>query len=251
MTNAKPPSSGRVRTTVSLIAALIAALAIPITAAGRVMGLWPSIPAIFLAFLATAVAMLFAIILGLIGVLRRGGRPLRAYPVAGSLLALIVGLIVLVPVGSFVRLGFKYPPIHDVSTDTVNPPQFVAILAERQATHAPNSTVFNPATAGPQRRGFPDLTTRELALPAADAFSRALAAAKAMGWRIVAFDPSVGRIEASDVTFWSGFVDDVVIRVKPIDASRTAIDVRSESRLGGGDAGKNGMRIRAYLAKLT
>ena len=69
------------------------------------------------------------------------------------------------------------------------------------------------------------------------AFEAALAVAQDMGWDVVAADQAAGRIEASDRTFWFGFVDDVVIRVRPTDAG-SRVDVRSVSRVGVGDVGK-------------
>jgi uncharacterized protein (DUF1499 family) len=86
-------------------------------------------------------------------------------------------------------------------------------------------------------------------LPPAQAFPRALAAARAMGWTMVAQDSSAGTIEASDTTFWFGFTDDVVIRVAA-DGDGSRIDVRSLSRIGRSDVGANARRIRAYEAKL-
>jgi uncharacterized protein (DUF1499 family) len=47
-----------------------------------------------------------------------------------------------------------------------------------------------------------------------------------------------------------GFKDDIVIRVSPAGTG-SRIDVRSESRLGEGDLGKNARRIRAYLRKVN
>jgi uncharacterized protein (DUF1499 family) len=70
-----------------------------------------------------------------------------------------------------------------------------------------------------------------------------------MGWDVVAIDQAAGRIEATDRTFWFGFVDDIVIRVRPTDAG-SRIDVRSVSRVGVSDIGTNAARVRAYLAKL-
>jgi uncharacterized protein (DUF1499 family) len=61
--------------------------------------------------------------------------------------------------------------------------------------------------------------------------------------------PDEGRIEATATTFWFGFKDDVVIRLRP-EAGGTRVDVRSESRVGGSDVGANAARIRAYSAKL-
>ena len=116
--------------------------------------------------------------------------------------------------------------------------------------HAPNSTVYNPAVAAKQKQGFPDLGPKVLDLPPAEAFNHALDAAKAMGWRIAAAEPAEGRIEAVATTFWAGFIDDVVIRLTPTGDNQTRVDVRSESRVGGGDIGANGRRIEKYLASL-
>jgi uncharacterized protein (DUF1499 family) len=89
-----------------------------------------------------------------------------------------------------------------------------------------------------------------LSVPPAQAFAQALAAARDMGWEIVAADSAAGRIEATATTFWYGFKDDVVIRVTPSDQG-ARIDVRSESRLGGSDVGTNARRITTYLKKLA
>jgi len=86
-----------------------------------------------------------------------------------------------------------------------------------------------------------------LAPPAA--FARALDAARAMGWDIVASKPDT-RIEATDTTLLFGFKDDVVVRVAP-QGSGSVIDVRSLSRVGGSDFGTNAQRVRGYLKRLA
>ena len=64
-----------------------------------------------------------------------------------------------------------------------------------------------------------------------------------------ASDPQAGRIEASQASFWFGFVDDIVIRVGAAGAG-SRVDMRSLSRQGRGDLGVNAKRIRAYMAAL-
>jgi uncharacterized protein (DUF1499 family) len=76
-----------------------------------------------------------------------------------------------------------------------------------------------------------------------------LAAARAQGWEIVAAVPAEGRIEATDTTRFFGFKDDIVIRVKA-EGAGSRVDVRSLSRVGKSDVGKNASRIRAYLIAL-
>ena len=140
------------------------------------------------------------------------------------------------------------PPIHDITTDTENPPRFVAIIALRQGS--PNSAEHQgEAVARQQRVAYPDIRPIMLAEPPDAAFKRALTAAREIGWQIVAAVPAQGRIEATDTTLWFGFKDDVVVRVIPT-ATGSRIDVRSVSRLGEGDLGKNAARIRAYLRRV-
>jgi hypothetical protein len=114
------------------------------------------------------------------------------------------------------------------------------------------------AAAGPlefqrRARSAPRLNdvseVRVLPLPAAEAFSRASAAARDMGWEVAAADPAAGRIEAVATTFWFGFKDDVTVRVAPQEAG-SRVEVRSKSRVGRGDAGTNARRVRDYLKRL-
>jgi len=143
-----------------------------------------------------------------------------------------------------------YLSIHDISTDTDDPPPFAAVLPARAAARAASADYAGPALAATQRAAYPDIQPRYLDLPPDDAFARALATARAMPrWTIVASDPAAGRIEASARTFWMGFVDDVAIRVAPAPQG-SRIDMRSLSRVGRGDFGANAARIRAYFARL-
>jgi hypothetical protein len=168
--------------------------------------------------------------------------------IALSAVALLGGLAVVAVPGSWRMQARQLPMIHDITTDTVNPPQFVDILPRRAA--APNPAAYGgPDVARQQKTAYPDLRTEVLDIPAPRAFERALTAARASGWQIVASDPASGRIEASDTTFWFGFVDDIVIRIAGA-GERSLIDVRSVSRVGKSDVGTNAKRIRSYLHHL-
>lgn len=239
------------RSRIALGAGLAAVLVFPLLAFGRVLGLWDApLILIGLAFLITIVGMITALILGGKSLLQRGDLPWNDVNIRSALIAIALGVIVAIPVISFLHLGFTSPPIHDITTDTVNPPQFVSLLAERRATNAPNSVDYEPEVAERQKAGYPDLGPLDLPIPSEQAFRRALEAVDDMGWRLAAAVPEEGRIEAVDVTFWSGFVDDVVIRITPRGVNESRIDVRSLSRVGGGDIGKNAARIREYLEQL-
>jgi uncharacterized protein (DUF1499 family) len=141
------------------------------------------------------------------------------------------------------------PAINDISTDTRNPPAFVALIPSRAGVTVPPGYPGGE-TADKQRRAYPDIRPLDLPVPPTTAFARALDAAKGMGWQIAAADAAAGRIEATATTPWFGFRDDVVIRVAAAPAG-SRIDVRSVSRVGKSDLGTNAKRIRAYLAKLA
>ena len=165
----------------------------------------------------------------------------------------LVGVVLAVPAFTvplgYLRVARAVPPIHDITTDTADPPVFVAILPLR--ADAPNSAEYGgEEIAAQQLEAYPGIVTASYDLEPRRVFEAALAAAEAMGWTIV--DPSAGegRIEATDTTFWFGFVDDVVIRVAA-HGSGSRVDVRSLSRVGQSDVGKNAARIRSYLARLA
>lgn len=143
----------------------------------------------------------------------------------------------------------RVPMIHDITTDTENPPVFVAILPLRAG--ASNTAEYGgPEIDAQQRAGYPDLGPLTLPVPPAQAFTRALTVAREMGWEIVASDAKEGRIEVTATTFWFGFKDDMVIRVTP-SGNGSRIDVRSVSRVGRGDVGANAKRITDYLSRLA
>ena len=158
---------------------------------------------------------------------------------------LLAGVMFSIPAGY--RVGPRKPPIHDITTDIENPPPFVAVVP----LNTPGRTDYEgEVIAAQQREAYPDLRPAVLDVPPAEAFERALAAVYQMRWQLVEADEPGGRIEATDTTFWFGFKDDVVIRVRP-DGGGSRIDVRSLSRVGGGDAGTNAARIREYVDTLT
>ncbi len=133
--------------------------------------------------------------------------------------------------------------IHDVSTDTDDPPQFVALREVRLQCR--NGVDYS---GGQQRHSGiePQIYTQ----PRDKVFPAALAAAQAMQWHIVAAIENEGRIEATATTRFLRFKDDVVIRVRTTDGG-TRLDIRSASRVGSSDFGANAKRIRAFLHELN
>jgi len=179
--------------------------------------------------------------LGLIALLTGGPR-------GRASAALVLNLLVAAPPLWMYRQVQTLPRIHDISTDTADPPAFVAVLPLRAG--ARNPVDWKPETAAPQKAGYPDLAPLVLPVPPALAMARAERAARAMGWAIVAVQAEQGRLEATDTTRLFGFQDDVVIRVRP-QGSGSVVDVRSLSRVGGSDFGTNAKRVREVLRRIS
>jgi len=192
------------------------------------------------AAIAIAALAIVSLVLGL-----RGG----SWPaVAGAVLALLVAAGTAAVPLDMRRTAGAVPPIHDITTDTERPPEFSALRGVRE--HAPNGAAYGGGdVAAQQKAAYPDITAALLPVPPARALARAEAAARELGWAIVAMDPRHGRLEATDTTRWFGFKDDVVVRVSP-DSGGSRVDVRSVSRVGKSDLGVNAKRIRAFLAAL-
>ncbi|NJD63466.1 MAG: DUF1499 domain-containing protein [Deltaproteobacteria bacterium] len=150
---------------------------------------------------------------------------------------------------SWARYARHVPAIHDITTDTEDPPRFAAVLSLRK--DAPNSTEYGgPELAQKQHAAYPDLRSLMLEVPPGPAFERSVAAARRLGWKLVDANAGEGRIEATDTTFWFGFKDDVVVRIAAAGQG-SRVDVRSVSRVGVSDVGTNARRIRKFLKELS
>jgi len=166
-----------------------------------------------------------------------------------SLVGLVIGLLVFGIPWQMKRVAQQVPPIHDITTDTEDPPRFAAVLPLRK--DAANSTDYGgPEIAAQQHAAYPDIQPLTLPIPSQQAFTQALQAAEAMGWEIVGTNPAEGQLEATDTTFWFGFKDDIAVRIQA-RGDGTRVDVRSVSRVGKSDVGTNAQRIRVYMHRLS
>ena len=84
-----------------------------------------------------------------------------------------IGLIALVIPYSWQRRAQSVPPIHDITTDLDNPPEFQAVIPLR--ADAPNSLERPDTLAAQQRAGYPDLAPVTLTMTPDQAFERTLA----------------------------------------------------------------------------
>jgi hypothetical protein len=195
--------------------------------------------------------MLFAgaFVIGVLALLISGIAWLRTRPNGLAAIATIVGAVIaILPLVQIAAARGK-PSIHDISTDLADPPRFSAVLPLRAGFPNKVGDRVDDATARAQRTAYPDLTTIDVPLAPDAAFTKAVEAAKTMDWEIVSLRPADGIIEATATTAWFGFRDDIVVRIRPA-GTQSRIDVRSVSRVGRGDAGKNADRIRRYLRLL-
>jgi uncharacterized protein (DUF1499 family) len=169
----------------------------------------------------------------------------RAVGIAAA--GLLIGAALAAPPLVMWRRAATLPAIHDISTDTENPPQFSAVVPLRAS--APNGLEYSADTATQQKTAYPELGPVVLPQTPSLAFELAVRAAHEMGWEVVSVSPPDLRIEATATSWLFGFKDDVVVRIMPA-AQGSRVDVRSVSRVGKSDVGVNASRIRAYLRTL-
>src|SRR5258707_6087694 len=136
--------------------------------------------------LAAAVVAAIALLLGR-ATLGKVGRWLMAALV-------LVGLLVVYVPWQWAQLRGPRPPINDITTDSTDPPAIVAALPARSAEQAVTAAYGGAAIAQQQQAAYGDIAPAMLALPPAQGFERAPAAAKAMGWTLLARDPQKGTI---------------------------------------------------------
>lgn len=174
----------------------------------------------------------------------------------------------------------RLPPLHDIQTDWSDPiAPSDALVTEREAVGAQNAIEDDPLISAEAEARWPGLSGRRVAevqeeaefVPGeqkspratpypklapliapgsvAEGYAAALAAVEARGWTIVLAEPEEGRIEATETSFWYGFKDDILIRIRA-DEAGVRIDVRSVSRVGLSDLGVNAKRVRNLLDEL-
>lgn len=176
-----------------------------------------------------------------------------------GLVGLIGVIIVLVNPVLYFWDHHGLPTVSDVSTDTANPPPLISLLTRRQGAETKpgyaggQTEIFDGKTSTQsllQHKYYGDIHTAAILISPERLFKRAVAAAYDMGWNVVAIVPNEGRIEATDTTFFFGFTDDIVIRVKPAGMG-AKLDIRSKARAERGDDGRNVKRVRDFLATLA
>src|SRR5258707_7178427 len=190
-----------------ILLAMAAVLALLASGPGYRLGMWHFRTGIDLvrwaAYLGIAASVLSLLAL-VIPRLRTGGA-------RGLLVAFLVAGVTTGTTMYWYSRASSVPRIHDITTDTENPPQLVATLPLRAG--AENTAAYGgPKLAAEQKQGYPDIAPLMLATPPQAAFERAHSVAQQMGWRIVAADAAVRRFEAYVTTAWFRFHGDIDLR---------------------------------------
>ena len=189
---------------------------------------------------------LAAAVLSVAGLILIRARPARMF--ATALIGIVVGAMAAYLPWSLKQTADSLPYIHDISTDTQDPPEFIAAAKLRKEGDHP-VTYDGPEVATQQKQAYPDLAPLVSPAPKEKVFEAVKKAVAAMGMTLVEASPEEGRIEANQTSLLYGFVDDVVVRIVTT-AGGSKVDVRSKSRVGRSDLGQNAKRIRIFLQEL-
>lgn len=166
---------------------------------------------------------------------------------------LVFGLLLFAWPAAYVPTVLALPPIHDVTTDPVSPPQFVALAKQRPT--AANSAAYGGAeVAKQQAEAYPDIRPFVLPRSVTETYEIVGEVARRLRWKVANEVAPQGKgrpgyIEAVDRTLVVGFADDVVIRIDG-DQREARIDVRSASRFGQHDLGRNATRVRLLFREI-
>lgn len=98
---------------------------------------------------------------------------------------------------------------------------------------------------------YPEIQPQYYTADPARVFDESKAGVEALeSWDVVEADVQTGTITATRTTGVFGFVDDVLVTVKPVTEFATQVNVRSSSRVGKGDFGQNARNIREFFTEL-
>jgi uncharacterized protein (DUF1499 family) len=167
------------------------------------------------------------------------------------LLAFLIDAVVLAYPAYLAIQWRRLPPIHDITTDPVNPPRFEALARLRSGDGANTAVYAGLYSAEQQRKAYPDIEPVDLEVPAERAYAIALRLVNKRKWLVIderAPQPprGAGRIEAVARTPIMGFREDVAIRISP-DGDDSRVDIRSSSRYFESDLGSNASRISKLI----
>jgi uncharacterized protein (DUF1499 family) len=108
---------------------------------------------------------------------------------------------------------------------------------------------INDVSTG-ETREYPDIQPQRFKTGAEKVFDVAEEVVKTMGWTIIESDRRQGTIDAVASISFFRIKDDVTVIIKN-EGDQTTVNVRSRSRVGQGDLGRNARRIRRFQSELA
>jgi uncharacterized protein (DUF1499 family) len=228
-------------------------LASAVMAAGVVGAHWGLTPAsmglqVFVIGLLNAA---IGLALGLVAVPLTVYSPQRRAARGPALVGGVLSLVLVAGVAIIVGPRLKYPPISDVSTDTVHPLEFVH-AGEFAENHGRNLT-YSPKTARIQQNSPIYAGLGPLNLPGKpdDVFKQVqIIAGQIPNWRITSTDAATRTLEGVATSRVFRFHDDFIIQVRPGDNGSSEVEMRSRSRDQQADLGSNYDRIVSFFNDL-
>jgi hypothetical protein len=168
------------------------------------------------------------------------------------LLAMLIDAVVLA-YPAYLGLQYrKLPPIHDITTDPIDPPRFEALARLRTGDGANTAVYAGLYSAEQQRLAYPDIETVELDVSVQRAFELTSQLVARRKWLVIderaPLPPrQIGRIEAVARTPIMGFREDVSIRFTADGDDGSRVDIRSSSRYFESDLGSNAARVNKLI----
>jgi hypothetical protein len=209
----------------------------------------PALATLFGALALAGLSILVALA-GFVAIWQNGSRGMGRI-----LLALLIDVLILA-YPAYLGLQYrKLPAIHDITTDSIDPPKFDALARLRAGDGANTAVYAGLYSAEQQRLAYPDIETVQLDVPVQRAYDLTLELINRRKWRVVdARTPQPprreGKIEAVARTPVMGFREDVAVRVLP-DGDGSRVDIRSSSRYFESDLGSNAARITKLIEDIN
>lgn len=233
----------------SIVAALVAAVG----SAQELWGFRAGLGALRYIFYAAAAGTLIALIALVLATRARRSRLILA-----NVVALIAAIGFMIYLGAKVRTARSVPPIHDISTNLDDMPQFSRLKVRADnLEEVPDMDKRALKALEPEARWramhrdvYGDLRTVRVPMNVEDSIRRAEALARERGWEVVHSDPAAGLLEATETSLFFRFKDDVVVRARAAPEGGSQVDMRSISRVGQSDVGVNAARVREFLSDL-
>jgi hypothetical protein len=245
-----PSRVARMAARLALFSVPVTAFAILLVRSGRVE-LAPALTALAAGLLLAAAAFGSGIA-ALVEIWQRG-----TYGADQAFAGIALGTLVLALPVAGGALALYLPPLHDITTDGQNPPQFTAAAARR--TIGENLATYpGQASLALQAQAYPDIAPLTVDFPPEDVYPAALALIAEKGWTVLdpgippprdTVVPSTTQIVARSSSLVLGLPQDVALRVRP-QGEGSRIDMRSASRIGAHDLGWNAWRVQTFLRDL-